>query len=911
MAVRKSVSIRQLTIVNWNANGLRMKRACFITFLSIHSIDIACVTETHFLSNETFNVPGYKIYRKDRTADTASGGVAIIIKRSINHHALLLPDVHELETVGIKIYCHDSDDFVLICAYKPPKFILNVQYLALLFPTIGSTLLLGDLNCKHVSWGCRVTNPNGTRLLDCINAHGLHILAPSEPTYYSYNPAVKPDILDIGIHKNMQYPTYVSSLTELDSDHCPVLITFQLNPNVTSQNPRLIDGYVNWDNFQSTLDSKLCSAYNLQKTTDIDNAVQCFTNSICSSIKDAKCVSNRPRFRFYLPKHILQLIQEKHRIRRQWQRERQPWQKTKLNKLICRVKFELEKHRLNSYQTYLSTLSTNDNTLWQATKRVLREPVTIPSLRVASQVFLDTETKCNILATHYETTFSPNISDDDANTKNIESELQENMNKPTVSNKVDFTSPQELIDVIKRLPNKKAPGHDLIPNIVLKNLTKKALAYLTSIYNASMRIGYFPRIWKLAEIIVFHKPNKSKHLPSSYRPISLLPTLSKLFEKILHKRMSKFVFSNNIIPAFQFGFRPKHSTTHQLLRITESILKGFDRREHTAAIFLDIAQAFDRVWHEGLLLKLYRIGLPDYLIHTVKSFLTERQFLVRIDGFKSTPRPITAGVPQGSILAPLLFNIFMYDLPTLEPTCTAMYADDTVLFCSHSDINTAISSLQSSLSLMTEWFTIWRISLNVNKTEAKIFSLRYYQDPALLYLLNEHIPWLPPQSPVKYLGVLLDTKLTWNAHITRVVALATSRIIKLYPLVNRRTSLGLECSMLLYTSLVRPLITYAAPIWGAASKTHIHRLQVVQNKFLRKATNAPWYVRNSQLHNELGILPIQEYIRTLSKSFYSKLLDVPGASVYNIGQKSLNRSRLKRKLPQDVLSEIEESDNPV
>ncbi|KAJ4428736.1 hypothetical protein ANN_25729 [Periplaneta americana] len=202
---------------------------------------------------------------------------------------------------------------------------------------------------------------------------------------------------------------------------------------------------------------------------------------------------------------------------------------------------------------------------------------------------------------------------------------------------------------------------------------------------------------------------------------------------------------------------------------------------------------------------------------------------------------------------------------------------------------------------LSKWFSDWRLLLNIIKTEAKIFSLRPIHNPPPLVLLNEQVTWLSSQEVVKYLGILLDTKLTRNAHITRIVTLTSSRIRKLYPLVNRRSQIGLDCSMLLYTSLVRPLLTYAAPVWGTANKTHMHRLQVLQNKFLRTATNAPWFVRNQQLHQELGILPLEQYIHSMSKSFFNKLPGVPGAVTYNIGARSCQPSRLKRKLPQDIL----------
>ena len=158
-----------------------------------------------------------------------------------------------------------------------------------------------------------------------------------------------------------------------------------------------------------------------------------------------------------------------------------------------------------------------------------------------------------------------------------------------------YTNPSELSEIIKKLPNRKSPGHDLITNSILKKIPKKAVVFMTVLFNALLKLSYFPATWKIAKIIMIKKPGKDNTDPKNYRPISLLSSVSKIFEKIIYSRLINHWNATEAIPQCQFGFKPKHSTTQQLLRITEHISNGFEKKEHTGAAFLDIANAFDKV----------------------------------------------------------------------------------------------------------------------------------------------------------------------------------------------------------------------------------------------------------------------------------------------------------------------------
>ncbi|KAL4096831.1 hypothetical protein QTP88_021714 [Uroleucon formosanum] len=208
---------------------------------------------------------------------------------------------------------------------------------------------------------------------------------------------------------------------------------------------------------------------------------------------------------------------------------------------------------------------------------------------------------------------------------------------------------------------------------------------------------------------MFNKPGKPPDDPASFRPISLLPFFSKICEKLILKRLSSHVILNNVLPHSQFGFRCKHSTIHQVHRVVDAISSSLEKKQYCTSVFLDISQAFDRVWYQGLLFKL-RKCLPSALYLLIKSYLENRHFQIRYGTAFSNMSTINAGVPQGGILSPILFNIFVSDQPTLPDTLVADYADDKAILSMHKNPDIASAALQLHLDLMADWYKKWRIS---------------------------------------------------------------------------------------------------------------------------------------------------------------------------------------------------------
>ncbi|GFX66489.1 probable RNA-directed DNA polymerase from transposon BS [Trichonephila clavipes] len=289
------------------------------------------------------------------------------------------------------------------------------------------------------------------------------------------------------------------------------------------------------------------------------------------------------------------------------------------------------------------------------------------------------------------------------------------------------TDPIEIINYAKNLKNNKSPGADMISNKMIKKLPLKAVLTLTFLIKKILKLRRFPNNWKNAIIFPIEKPGKNNHHPTSYRPICLLSSLSKITEHIILSRINTFISDTNFINPNQYGFTKRLSTSNPLLRLTEKIASGFQRGRSTGAVFLDIQKAFDRVWIGGLIYKLITNNFPPALIHIINSYLTNRSYQVRVKDSLSNVYNVNIGAPQGSLLEPIIFNIYINDIPTHPQTSLNIYADNTAIakkkkkktYKNHKYIT---KELNNHLMLLESYFNTWKIKLNVEKTVAVLFT---------------------------------------------------------------------------------------------------------------------------------------------------------------------------------------------
>jgi Reverse transcriptase (RNA-dependent DNA polymerase) len=574
------------------------------------------------------------------------------------------------------------------------------------------------------------------------------------------------------------------------------------------------------------------------------------------------------RYSLVLTPEIKLLISRKNTLRRIAQRTRDQDDKRAYkihNKLVRETCNELQN---KNFSDKIQSLRPGHKSLWSFTKLIKNKTRNIPALKIDGKYLLTGKEKADAIALQFSI----------AHKNSMNSQLEETVHEgcgvlrsyETNTNPSTLTSPREIKNIIKKLKNGKAPGFDGIPNILLKNLPRKALVYLTYIFNSCIKLSYFPSIWRHALVVPIPKPGKDHSAPSSYRPISLLSSISKIFEKVILKRLTNFIMSNSILPNHQFGFRKAHSTAHQLRRVVKNIKDARNSRFRrvpcsTGMLLLDVEKAFDSVWHEALLYKLIMKGCDLYLARLILSFLKNRTFQVRVDGVDSILCGIPYGVPQGAILSPTLYNIFTSDIPTSEFCKTATFADDTALYASDLNPDLVCDALQDQIDNVSNYFKDWKIKVNAEKTQAIYFSRCTKNLPTSKLKINDiEVPWTPT---VKYLGVYLDKRLTFACHISESLNKAEKAFRVLYSFLNRRSKLCIQNKLLLYKACIRPILTYGVETWHDCAATHRRKLQIIQNKCLKIINNRHWRYSTSALHDESGVPLIQDFGNRIIERF--------------------------------------------
>lgn len=431
------------------------------------------------------------------------------------------------------------------------------------------------------------------------------------------------------------------------------------------------------------------------------------------------------------PKEIKELVAEKRKARKKWHRTRDPKDKKRLKQLTKQLSKEIEDIKDESISFQLKNLTSykdSDYSLWKATKTIKKPITQIPPIKTEDGRWArDNKDKAKVFANHLEKSFTNEDFIGNENSSNM-FYLSENI-KPV--------TPKEVAHEIKaNIIAKKAPGFALITGEILKHLPRKGIVKLTNLINASFRLKYVPSVWKVAKVIMITKPGKPPNEVTSYRPISLLPIISKLFEKLLLRKLKPIKERKKLKPTRQFGFRNKHSTIDQVHRITNLIEKALEENKVCSTAFLDVAQAFDKVNHKALKHKLDKY-LPKQYSKLLNSYIKNRKFRIKQENEYSELKEIHAGVPQGSVLGPVLYLLYTCDIPQPSDATIATFADDTAILAIDESVDKSTTKLQKAIDQINKWTKKWSIKLNDSKSIHVNYT--YKKDNYLPVMLDNNI----------------------------------------------------------------------------------------------------------------------------------------------------------------------------
>ena len=794
----------------------------------------------------------FNIYRRDRT-DRTGGGVLLAVRENIL--SMRRRDLEKkAEILVCEIHPESRKKMAVIVFYRPPDSDLNyIKEFKKTLQLIRSQnkfdqlIVCGDFNLPNIDWNTGVTTNN-----NIINQHFTKTVKDHYLWQLVNFPTRGENTLDLILTNIPDKIQNVAGFDDvLETDH--KLIHFEINLKLQRKPrvERLVYDFAkpDWSSLKVLLSNSrwdLCFVSgNIDET--LSNWCCMFLSAVDKYIPKhcIKRTHNHP----WIDKELLKLIKRKDIQRRKLKKF-----PSKINlekyKNLRRLTKQLIKQKKKQYNINLTeSLYENPRRFWSAVKHSTENRKDVNFLKTENSYTTDNVEIANILNTFFHSVFNPK-----------DSESFTTPPLPLTSTTAELSSIQlteiEVVGVLRNLNSRKACGPDNIPNRLLIELADVIAPSLCDVFNMSLALGVVPLQWKMANITPVHK-REDPMLATNYRPISLLCTLSKVLERCVHNHSYQHLEPH--MYHMQHGFIRGKSTTTQLLEVYHKILQSIASGNEVDAIYLDFSKAFDKVPHRLLLTKLETLGITGSLLSWFESYLTDRQQRVVINGVCLEWLPVTSGVPQGSILGPLLFLVYCNDIPMCieENSTLALFADDSKLYRTLSS-PTSSASLQHDLCNITRWTTNNQMELNVVKCKAMHIS-RKRTSTQTQYVINENIV---EQVPIiKDLGVLITNNLCWSKHIESIVSSANKtlglvkRICKEVKNTNTRKTL--------YCALVRPKLEYASSVWSPYTIKHRLLIENVQRRASKFILNYPENMSYIERLQKAKLLPL-EFRREIS-----------------------------------------------
>ena len=777
---------------NWNLNTLSKNEFHRVSLLEAHNsffkYDIISLCETSL--NETTKVPenilkGYNFFSLDHPSGDKKGCVGIFYKETLPLKIRL--DLSYEECLVCELNFGRKNIFFTVLYRNPinksnsPEFTLFIQKFEDLYQNIlkekpYTVFFTGDFNAKSLSWWPEgESNDEGTQLDNLFAELNLTQII-SEPTHLREN--CQPTCIDLIITDQPNLVLDRGVRPSLDPT-CKHQITFCKTNFSIPPPPPFSRKMWKYDQANTNLITRALSQFPWlerlnQFKDDPSSQVELLNETILnimSNFVPNKVTTIKPSEPEWINRKIKNMLRKQNRIYKKYKRNGfREVDKIPLD--LCRK--ECDEEIENSKQNYILKLgikladrTTGQKTYWKIVNNLLNKCKIprIPPLLVANKFVTNCKEKATLFNNFFVAQCQPF---DNASTLPVP--------KPLTHVKLDTfkITCDQISNHLIGLNANKAHGPDDISVSMIKLCGDSLVLPLNIIFNNILRTAKFPKQWKSANVTPVHK-KENKQLIKNYRPISLLPIFAKVFEKIIFRHLYNHLVSNNLITSNQSGFRPGDSVTNQLIYLVHEILKNFNCNEHfeTRSVYLDMSKAFDKVWHQGLIYKLEQNGVKGNLLEMFKSYLSEREQRVVMNGVYSDWGHLNSGVPQGSVLGPLLFLVYVNDLENGIKSSIKFFADDTSLFSIVQDPKISAEDLNYDLQLIAQWAFQWKMSFNPDPTkpaEEIVFSrkLNSHDHPPLYFnnsmvkRVNEH----------KHLGLTLDSKLTFANHITEKISKA-------------------------------------------------------------------------------------------------------------------------------------------
>ena len=807
----------------------------FICGLNL-KFDVIGISETWMKENSpVVQIPNYSFLCKGRQSK-AGGGVGLYVKSDLDFTIRddLSIDQAVCDSLFVEIRQKHGKNIIIGVFYRAPN--LDSQNFLTAFDSILDRLskekkmvyLMGDFNIDILQYA---VNNVAQSMVNALYSN-FHIPLIHRPTRVTRATAT---LLD-NIFTNQFDMSIGSGLLYCDiSDHLPVFqITTLHHPKTSINSPplrpyRLISPG-NIDRFRHEL-----TAFNWRdiiNAKEVNEAYNLFEKRFYELYdKHFPLTSKRKTktLKSWMNDSLLQSIRYKNRLYKQFLRKPSDENEKEYKKFRNDLNIQLKQAKIQYFRDKFLQSKGNINATWRIINSFIKE-----KSRVLNQVEINCKGELssdnNIIADSFNDFFVNVGSSLASKIQSTDIDFKEYL--PNASVKSVFLSPtdeHEICQIVNTFKENKAPGIDEFSPKVVKSVIDLISVPLCHIFNLSICEGVFPEKLKLAKVSpVFKKGAKSDM--SNYRPISVLSVFSKILERIVHKRVYSFLEKNEILYGNQFGFRKGLSTSMALLEFLNKVVDAFENNSFAMGIFIDLSKAFDTINHEILLTKLYNYGIRGIAYKWFFSYLKNRKQCTGFNNSQSDFLNITCGVPQGTLLGPLLFLLYVNDLPNSAPLFSfTLYADDTNLLYSNKNLPKMYNIVNDNLEKICTWFKCNKLSVNAKKCNYIVFrnSNRQIELGDLHVRLNNDV--IPRVDYTKFLGVFIDEKLTWKPHINYI----QNKIAKNIGIVFRLSSfMPKHILRTLYCTLVLPYFSYCNIVWGSTYQSRLKKLCALQKKKL-------------------------------------------------------------------------------
>lgn len=845
-------------ILQWNVRSAISKKCELIYLINKYKPVVAAISETWLKPGSNFRLPGYACFRDDR--DDGWGGSAILVKKTMPYSLLSLPP-HSSRFNAVAVRSFDTS---ILSIYIPHPNASIISELSLIFSSLPPPLIvLGDFNCHHPMWGSRAPDSFSPYLLDLIDDFNLCILNDGSPTR-QVSPLQNPSAVDLSLTSaSLSSKLFWSVLPNSHgSDHFPILISSSSQCPAPFSLPPLLKYRLNsadWDTFSSTLDSKVSSLPPINEFNYLNLYTE-LVNAIIASA-DSTIPIKKPRSNIPLPpwwdSECTSVTKERNEAETYFSENITYENFILFKKVLARSRRLLSKKKKIGWSKYCESLSPRSPSylIWKKIKSFRNSKNNCRDLSSNDlswlEAFSDQLAPPFVPPKEYFTCFS---------SSGISSVPMD-----------DLFSFDELSAALDHLKD-SSPGLDGIPYSFICRSSLNTKKYLLNIINNIYANCNFPDVWKHQLIIPILKPGKNPSNPSSYRPIALSSVMVKIFENLLKNRLEWLLEHRQILSKSQFGFRKGFGTIHSLGVFTTDIRIAFSKNDHLIGVFLDITGAYDNVQLPILKQKMLQLNLPQRMTYVIFNLLLGRLISVRYQNSLLSPKMVWKGLPQGSVLSPLLYSLYTYDLHhSVDSFCEILeYADDIALYYSSKTFSESVSRLNSALHYLNIWLVDHGLSLASEKSNVVVFS-RKRSIPNVQIFVNDHC--LMVKNQAKFLGLILDSRLTGSPHIEYIKNKCEKNVNILRALSGVWWGAHPFCQKILYNAIIRSHFDYATFLLEPCSKLSLRLFDLLQYKCLRIISGAMKSSPINALQVECVEPPLYLRRQYLSDRFFFMLLN--------------------------------------